>query len=180
MKNVVYAVVALVAWEGAAAAQTKPQPAPAAVAPATAPPAAKAAEAAQAARPTPADPVNVRYEIVIREVGSASKSAKSVTVTIALADPSSIRAQGTSAGRGNNPLALDITPLVIRDGKIRTRISFEYTPAPPEGSQGPPPFFTRQTLNLWLDNGKPMVVSEAEDPISDRRFTVSVTATIQR
>ena len=36
----------------------------------------------------------------------------------------------------------------------------------------------RQTLVLNLENGKPLVISEASDPLSDRRVTVEVTATI--
>jgi hypothetical protein len=99
---------------------------------------------------------------------------------LALGEMSSVRATGTVTGRGNNPLNVDIMPSTLRDGKIRSRIGFQYTPVAPENTQGPPPLSVQQTLNVWLENGKPMVVSESADPISDRRLTVSVTATVMR
>jgi hypothetical protein len=36
----------------------------------------------------------------------------------------------------------------------------------------------RQSLVLIFDSGKSLVISQATDPISDRRVTVEVTATI--
>ena len=38
----------------------------------------------------------------------------------------------------------------------------------------------KQNLVLILESGKSLVVSQATDPISDRRVTVEVTATILR
>jgi hypothetical protein len=37
-----------------------------------------------------------------------------------------------------------------------------------------------ESMTLILDSGKPTVVSQAADPISDRRIAVEVTATILR
>jgi len=38
--------------------------------------------------------------------------------------------------------------------------------------------YVRQNVSVWLESGKPMVISESADPLSDRRLTVEVTATI--
>lgn len=177
MKHLAGVTMILAVCATSAMAQAQPP------APRTAKPATPSVPVAPAPRATTnAEPVNIRYEIAIREVGGPQAGTKTVTMTVALGagEASSIRAQGTTAGRGNNPLNIDVSPMALRDGKVRTRIGFEYTPPNPESVQGPPPFFTRQTLNVWLDSGKPMVVSEAADPISDRRFTVTVTATVIR
>ena len=37
-----------------------------------------------------------------------------------------------------------------------------------------------ERLSLVLESGKPMIVSQAADPVSDRKITVEVTATILR
>ena len=125
------------------------------------------------------DPVNVRYEITIRETGGMQTSPKTVNLVLAMNEQSSVRANGLAASRASHALNVDVMPMNLRDNRVRTRIVFEYTPSR-ENVQGPPPFSMRQTLNVWLDSGKPLVVSEAADPVSDRRFTVSVTATVIR
>ena len=170
MKRLAYVVITVVLCSAGLVAQAEQTgQKPAAPAPAVQrPPAA------------PAEPINVRYQIVIRDVGGAQPATKTVTVTQAVGEQSSIRAQGTLAGRGNHPLNVDVWPMNHRDNRVRTRLGIEYTPLPPDGTQGPAPFFVRETLNVWLESGKPMVVSEATDPISDRRVTVEVTATILR
>jgi hypothetical protein len=33
-------------------------------------------------------------------------------------------------------------------------------------------------VNVWLESGKPMAISESADPQSDRRLIVEVTATV--
>jgi hypothetical protein len=126
----------------------------------------------------PVEPINVRYEITIRETGGMQTSPKTISLVLAMNDQSLIRANGVVTGKGNFPLNVDVMPSLLRENRVRTRLGFEYTPA--AAGEGPTPFSMRQTLNVWLENGKPMVVSEAADPISDRRFTVSVTATILR
>lgn len=134
-----------------------------------------------AARPAAAaEPVNVRFQILIREVGGPRPGTKTVALTIALNDQSSIRAQGTVAGRGEHPLNVDVMPRTLLNGRVWTRISVEYRPESPAEASGPPPFYVRQTLNVWLESGKPIIISEAADPISDRRLSVEVTATILR
>jgi hypothetical protein len=80
-------------------------------------------------------------------------------------------------------LNVDVNPSAIRDDKVLTKLGIEYTPQVPPVAPGTPPLPTltvRQNVNVWLESGKPMVISESADPRSDRRLTVEVTATIIR
>ena len=171
MKNVVvYSVIMLVLCAGAAGAQNKPQPAPAQPAPAGGAP-------AQAAATPPADPVNVRFEVRLREEGGGAKpTSRVVGVLATVMELSSVRANPNS----RNPLNIDVMASIIRENKVRTRLTIEYTQPTAEPNPNPNPFAIRQTVNLWLDSGKPMVVSQAIDPSSDRRIDIEVTATILR
>jgi hypothetical protein len=139
---------------------------------------APAGAPAPATEPPSADPINVRYQIAIRDSGGAKPGIKAVSMLATIHEVSSVRATGTAGtSRPLNPLNVDIVPTLVNEGRIRTRITIEYVPQSP-GVQGAPPLSLRQTLHVWLTNGKPMVVSEATDPNSDRRLTVEVTATL--
>ena len=149
--------------------------------------AAGPAPAAQAPAPVQApiaasdETLNIRYQIVIRETGGPQPRTKTVILTMAQDTESSVRAQGTAAAaRTNHPLNVDVHPAALRGNRVRTRIGIEYTPQVPEGVQGPPPLFVRESLMVWLEAGKPMVISEAADPLTDRRISVEITATILR
>ena len=72
--------------------------------------------------------------------------------------------------------------MILANGKIRLTCSIQYyagqgmvaeTRDQPSGRTD-----IKQNLVLILESGKPLVVSQATDPISDRRVTVEVTATI--
>jgi hypothetical protein len=93
-------------------------------------------------------------------------------------------------------LSLDVTNAAIRGNYVRLRLAVEYNPvdektAGAEGtiasmiSQGQAPAsFARfsQTLELALENGKPLVVASSSDPVPSRNRTASleVKATILR
>jgi hypothetical protein len=84
------------------------------------------------------------------------------------------------------PLNLDAFPTILTSGKIRLTCSIQYNAAPssaPVSSNDPRAGSgtdIKQNLVLILDSGKSLVISQATDPISDRRVTVEVTATILR
>ena len=127
---------------------------------------------------TNSDPINIRYEIRIREEGGAAKpTTKTVSMTGTLGEVSIVRA-GTTVPGVQNYLNVDITPTGIGSNKkVRTKIGIEYAPYIGE----PPatrPLQIRQTVHTWLDSGKPMVISESIDPSSERRFVLEVTATM--
>jgi hypothetical protein len=171
----------LVIVTAASALAQQPQPARAVGGPAS------ALEPAQQAPPPPppppgppappanVDPINVRYEIAVRDTGGPQPGTKTVTMVTTAGEVSSVRATGTKPGGPLNPLNIDVWPMTIADGRVRTRISFEYVPQSPTG---PPPLTIRQTIHVWLTSGAAMVVSQATDPLSERRIEVSATATV--
>jgi hypothetical protein len=173
--------VALVACVTIPAAAQQPAPAPAPA------PRAQPAPRVQAAAPAPApgtapraplpfanEPITVRYDVIIREEGGAQPSVKTVSMTATLYEVSLVRASS------RNPLNVDVNPTGLRDTKVRTKIGIEYTPVMPETPSGPAPvaLAIRQAVHVWLESGKPMLVSQSADPASNRRLTVEVTATI--
>jgi hypothetical protein len=158
------------------------QPAPAAAAPAPAPPQTAKPAPPQTAKPAPTesaasqqnDPINVRYEITLRDEGGPRPQTKNVTLLTTLGDISSVR-----VNPGPSQLNVDAWPMGYRDGRVRTRISIEYNPPNPDTPESPVPTISiRETVFVWLESGKPLVVSQSADPRSDRRLTVEVTATL--
>lgn len=178
LPTLVLSVVLAAALSAQQVSPPTPPPAPAPAAPAQPPP-PPPPPPAPPAPPEVSEPINVRYEISVRDTGGPQPGTKTVSMTATLGDVSSVRASGTAAGRPNNPLNIDAWPTALRDDKVRTRISIEYVPQS-AGTMGPPPLSIRQTIHVWLNNKAPMVVSQATDPNSDRRLEVAVTATIMR
>jgi hypothetical protein len=75
-------------------------------------------------------------------------------------------------------LNVDASPTILPNGKIRVRVTLQYAAGQAQSGDARSRTDIRQTLVLILDSGKPLVISEASDPISDRHVTVEVTATI--
>ena len=184
MKHLLTTVVAIYLAATVSAqqgAQPKPQPAPAPAKP-------PSPFVVAATDPAPIDPfggpealVNVRYEIRIREEGGPQPVTKMVSMTGTLHETSLVRAG--QDGPSNNPLNVDVTPANIRDMKVLTKLGIQYTPQRPAVAPGAvqaPMFGVRQNVSVWLESGKPMVISQSADPLSDRRLIVEVTATIIR
>jgi len=79
------------------------------------------------------------------------------------------------------PLNLDAFPVILANGKIRLTCTIQYNSG---GASAPANFGPgagtdiKQNLVLILESGKSLVISQATDPVSDRRVTVEVTATI--
>ena len=136
-------------------------------------------------------PINVRVELNISEEGGGIPPVKK-TVSAVVADGfnGSVRESGFSAGRGPGgaggqyvPLNLDAHPTILTNGKIRLTCVVQYNagaPAPTADRDPRPGTDIKQNLVSILESGKSLVVSQATDPITDRRVTVEVTATILR
>ena len=170
MKQLVTFAAALCLAATVNAEQAKPQ-APAQPAPAT--------TGADPIVPGADQAINVRYEIRIREEGVPQPSTKLVSMTGTLYEVSLVRANQGS----RNPLNVDANPTSIRDNKVLTKLGIEYSPETPKGPTGSalmPALTVRQNVSVWLDSGKPMVISQSADPMSDRKLIVEVTATIMR
>ena len=182
------------------AAQKPPTPPPA-------PPATNAKPGADAPPPPPPAPTpdgrarkvgpNVRIEVTFTEQRSdAPVQAKTVTVTTGDGHWGRVRAQAQSSGMGGTPLNVDARPEVQPDGRMVVALTLEHgdkrvsqveMPKPPEGGTvvGVPQrnitdVVMNQSVTVVLESGKPLVITQAADPVSDRKVTVEVKATVLR
>jgi hypothetical protein len=178
-RSIVAAASIVIFGASLALAQTKPAPTPN--------PAQATAKPAAPQPPRPEGPLqNVRVEITITDQrGGAAPIKKIVSITAADGLPNRVRTFSQFTAFGDVPLNVDVTPLVRAGGKIRLNMTLEYAlPAPPTAASEPVkgPVLTRtsiqETLNTVLDDGKPLVIAQSADPISDRQFTLEVKATI--
>ena len=77
---------------------------------------------------------------------------------------------------------VDARPAIIlkEPNKINVSFGLEYSPksrSEPEEME-PGMASINERLTLILESGKPLVISQAADPASDRKITVEITATI--
>jgi hypothetical protein len=84
--------------------------------------------------------------------------------------------------RFNLEAGVDARPFVSVDGPIQVELTLEYVPLRSTGDvkEGARqrPSGINQSLTVVLQNGKPLIVSQAADPISDRKVVVEVKATV--
>jgi hypothetical protein len=151
--------------------------------------------------PEPAgQPVNIKLEVAITDQAGPGESAKKV-VSMIVGDrkATSIRSSATvpvstRSGAVESPVVsfnyrevrinVDVQPVLLKDNKISLNFGLEYMPQVSMNSKSPaerPAEGTaslNERLGLILESGKPVVVSQAADPSSDRRITVELVATI--
>jgi hypothetical protein len=197
-----------VAFQPAPPAPVRPATAPAAPtpaaaprpAPATAPPAAPAAAVPAppqgAPPPAPAPPAlvrsspNVRFDVTITDTGGAKPVTKTLSLTIWAGNSSgSIRnsaqvpnpAPPTGTVQQYSPtigipLNVDVRAVTMVETGIRATVTVEYQPYVPE-AKTQPGLVTTNATTLFIDGRKTPILVTA-DPISDRKTTIEVTATI--
>lgn len=118
---------------------------------------------------------NVRVEVTVIETGGgAPPSRKTAATTLASGRTGSIRADFGSARREGEPsiranLSMDVRPVIEQGDRILTWLTLNYSSRTAAHTG---------TLQPLLQSGKVTIASEAEDPTSDRKITVEVTATI--
>jgi hypothetical protein len=171
------------------APSAKPAPAP-----------APAAAAAKPSNEPPPLPVNIKIEVAITDQMGSNVSAKKVVTMIASdRQPTNVRSSasvpvktGMSTPGAIMPqtytyktvqINVDARPNVLQKepNKISVNFGLEYLPTTRLSAQEEAePGLTswNERLSVILESGKPMVVSQAADPTSDRRITVELTATI--
>jgi hypothetical protein len=125
-------------------------------------------------------PVNIRIELTIRDQrGTAQPDVKTVSLVTADRSPSRIRTGGNvrteKFGVQEVRLNVDARPTLIRDGRMRLFMTFEYRPADTEAS---PSNNISEMIECVLAPDQPLIVSKSADPNSDRSVTVEVKATI--
>lgn len=180
-----------------ATAPAAPAP-PSAARPAPAPPAAPATAAPvppQAPPPGSAPPAalrsspNVRFDVTITDTGGAKPVTKNLSLTIWAGNSSgSIRNNAQvpnpapqAPGQPYSltigiPLNVDVRNVSMVETGIRATVSVEYQPYLPEAKTQPGMVATNATT-AFTDGRRTQILVTA-DPISDRKTTIEVTATI--
>ncbi len=183
--------------QSASRAKATQQPRPAAVS-APAPPQTRTpSRTPQPPTPAPAapvkrhvnQPINLRIELAITDQrGGSAPVKKTITAVIADGHNGMIRAESQIAPNSSVPLHMDASPEILDDGKIRVNIGLQYD-LPRLATSNTEPGLTnfspnkmelRENVTLILESGKPIVVTQSADPMSDRQVTVEVKVTILR
>ena len=144
-----------------------------------------------APRPDPQGPaVNVKLDLTITDqTGPGEPTKKLVTMFVADRQSGSIRTLGSirdsATGTWRNvTINVDARPFVVLEGGrstgfVRVELGLEYQPtAGPDKGTAPIPASLNQRITVYVENGKPVTISQAADPISDRRISVELKATV--
>jgi hypothetical protein len=144
--------------------------------------------------PAPGQPVNVRIDLTISDEGAGTAPLKkTVSMTVADRESGQIRSEAYintnipgPLGGQSVPLHVDARPSLLPDGRIKVHMTLNYNVTFASGARPPTredvvnslKTEIREQLAFVLENGKPLVVSQSADPISDRRLTVEIKATL--
>jgi hypothetical protein len=143
----------------------------------------------------PDELTNVRLDLTITDKTSAADSVKkAVTLLIANGGDARVRSHGTvlrnTSGEGAQSMMVvtlnaDASINTISGDKVRAAITVEYAPSTEGSNSGATAREQRgstlnQSVMVVLTNGKPTVIVESSDPLSDRKVTLEATATILR
>jgi hypothetical protein len=143
--------------------------------------AASAARAAKEPPPRPGQLANVRVDVKITDERAGQPPvSKLVSLTVADRRDGYVRASALTIG--TIPLNVDASP-VIDGGHIRLSLGLQYGWVDPTAT-GEARLGSRldlqQRLGLVLEDGKTLRAAQSADPLSDRRVSLEVTATILR
>lgn len=129
---------------------------------------------------------NVQIELTVTDqVGSAPPEKKTVSMIVTSGNWGKIRSAGNVMQIGDAPYVVDLNvdarPFVSIDGPIQLELTLNYYP--PKGAPDPReprqrPAGINQSQTVVLTSGKPLIISQAADPLSDRKVGVEVKATV--
>ena len=139
----------------------------------------------------PALPINIKIDVSITDQTGTGQPAKKVVSMIAsdrtntnIRSSASVPVKGIGGNFNyrNVTINVDARPTILAKEPTKVLVGFglEYMPKTAGGVEEIEPGMASlsERLSLILESGKPMVVSQAADPMSDRKITVEVTATI--
>lgn len=131
---------------------------------------------------------NVQIELTLTDqIGAMPPEKKTVSMIVASGSWGKIRSAGNVRPVNQAPLIVDLNvdarPLVSIEGPIQLELTLVYSPpgsAPREKEDFTTgrPTGVNQSLTVILQSGKPLVISQAADPVSDRKIVVEVKATV--
>lgn len=127
--------------------------------------------------------VNVRMELTITDQrGDGPAITKTVSMIASDRAWSRIRTQGdvrTPMGFRPVILNIDVRPMLTRDNRARVELTIEYRPvaaeADTEKSTTPN---INESLVVILEDGKPTLISQSADPVTDRKVKVEAKMSI--
>lgn len=130
---------------------------------------------------------NVQVELNLTDqIGTQTPEKKTVSMIVSSGNWGKVRSGANVIQVGDPPysvvLNLDARPFVSMEGQIQLEMTLVYEPLKGEGDPrvGPRqrPSGINQSQTVVLTSGKPLIVSQAADPVSDRKVIVEVKATV--
>jgi hypothetical protein len=130
---------------------------------------------------------NVQIELTLTDqAGAGAPDKKTVSMIASSGNWGKVRSAGTVYPPAEPPypvqLNVDARPFVSIEGPIQLEITLEYSPIRGEGDPrvGPRqrPSGINQSQTVVMQSGKSLIISQAADPISDRKVVVEVKATV--
>ena len=124
-------------------------------------------------------PVNIKLDFTITDqTGPGDPLRKVVTLVVADRHSGSIRSTGSVRSQGRVQINVDARPQILQSGAIRLTLGLEYNPRT-LGNDSPTEWSSlNEQIGVVLQPGKPLVVSQAADPASDRKISVEVLASV--
>jgi hypothetical protein len=128
---------------------------------------------------------NVQIELTLTDqAGKEAPEKKTVSMIVSSGSWGKIRSVGNVRPQNDAPFVVDLNvdarPFVSVDGPIQLELTLVYSP--PGGADKdtlkPRPTGINQSLTVVLQSGKPLIISQAADPLSDRKVIVEVKATV--
>ena len=128
---------------------------------------------------------NVQIELTLSDhIGTQAPEKKTVSMIVSSGNWGKIRSVGNVRPQNDAPFVVDLNvdarPFVSVEGQIQLELVLVYSP--PGGADKdtlkPRPTGVNQSLTVVLQSAKPLIISQAADPVSDRKVIVEVKATI--
>lgn len=129
---------------------------------------------------------NVQIELTLTDQsGSNTPEKKTVSMIVSSGNWGKIRSVGSMRRVGDAPIGVDLNvdarPFVSVEGPIQLELTLNYSPGgltvPGKDNQTAQTGLN-QSLTVVLQTGKPLIISQSADPVSDRKVVVEVKATI--
>lgn len=128
---------------------------------------------------------NVQIELTLSDqIGTQGPEKKTVSMIVSSGNWGKVRSAGTVFRPGDAPygveLNVDARPFVSMEGPIQLEIALNYVPSTADvpNTIKSRPSGLNQSLTVILQSGKPLTISQAADPVSDRKVVVEVKATV--
>ena len=129
---------------------------------------------------------NVQLELTLTDqTGTGAPDKKTVSMVVSSGNWGKIRSAGSVRPIGDAPFGVDLNvdarPFVAVEGQIQLELTLNYSPlgsTAPGRDSATARTGLNQSLTVVLQNGKPLIISQSADPVSDRKVVVEVKATV--